>query len=342
MRCLVEMRRIRAAAAAGLVLALLALATAPARATFPGRNGKIAFDATSYTEGDESAGVGSIQAIGPSGRGALSVLVDPASIVVPDIQGKVGIGLPAFSADGMRLAFAASWLPKSSVFYDDHVFVANADGSGLRQVTSGSGLDDSDPSFSPDGTQIVFARQSADTAHRNHIFTVNLDGSGLRQLTFGAEANDQNPKFSPDGRKIFFDSRNGIDVMRADGSGRRALIRSDGNDFYVDVSPDGRRIAFVSSRLKAGRHHFEGIFVARSNGKGAHQLITGRTRFCFGGSQKNLYSPTFSPDGRRIVFAWDTIYGAGLIKIGLHGRPACNNLEIEGYDAVDPAWQPLP
>ena len=79
---------------------------------------------------------------------------------------------PAPSPDGARIAFVSS--------RDDvsQIFVANADGSDVLQVTTDP-APKANPSWSPDGQRIVF---SAGTAE-NDLFVINADGTGLRQLT---------------------------------------------------------------------------------------------------------------------------------------------------------------
>jgi len=75
-----------------------------------------------------------------------------------------------------------AWRPDSARFAyvanDNHgrleIFVANANGTGTSQITTASQY--SEPSWSPDGTQLVLVRA-------NQITRVNADGSGIKQLT---------------------------------------------------------------------------------------------------------------------------------------------------------------
>ncbi|HEV8682663.1 MAG TPA: DPP IV N-terminal domain-containing protein [Actinomycetota bacterium] len=80
---------------------------------------------------------------------------------------------PAASPDGTRVAFVRN--------RDDvsQIFVANADGSAVRQVTSGPATK-SNPSWSPDGRRIVF---SAEGESKNDLFVVNADGTGMRPIS---------------------------------------------------------------------------------------------------------------------------------------------------------------
>ena len=81
---------------------------------------------------------------------------------------------PAWSPDGRRIAF------ESDLDGDMEIFVMNADGSNVRQITHNT-LWDEGPAWSPDGTKFAFSR-GADDLHLD-IWTMNADGSDPRQLT---------------------------------------------------------------------------------------------------------------------------------------------------------------
>jgi Tol biopolymer transport system component len=89
------------------------------------------------------------------------------------------------------------------------LWVANADGSGARQVTHLGGANFA-PFFHPDGRRIVFASNQPDPRSRNFdLYLVNDDGSGLEQITT-YPGFDGFPMFSPDGRTfVFASNRNG-------------------------------------------------------------------------------------------------------------------------------------
>jgi dipeptidyl aminopeptidase/acylaminoacyl peptidase len=104
------------------------------------------------------------------------------------------------------------------------------------------------PSFSPNGSKIVFVR-GRDGNYE--IYVMNADGSGQTRLTNNS-ADDVHPSFSPDGSKIAFDSqRDGnyeIYVMNANGSGQVNLTHNSASDDNPAFSPDGSKIAFDSDR----------------------------------------------------------------------------------------------
>ena len=73
------------------------------------------------------------------------------------------------------------------------IYVVSSDGSGLSRLTQGM-----DPSWSPDGTQVIFARWTEPWG----IYAINADGSNERLLFSSSVA--RSPVWSPDGSQIAF------------------------------------------------------------------------------------------------------------------------------------------
>ncbi len=100
---------------------------------------------------------------------------------------------------------------------DEEIFVMNADGTGVTQLTDND-VDDRSPVWSPDGTQIALTGEGDGD---EEIFVMNADGTGVTQLTDN-DGRDWIPVWSPDVKQIAFVSdRDGdeeIFVMNADGS----------------------------------------------------------------------------------------------------------------------------
>jgi Tol biopolymer transport system component len=103
------------------------------------------------------------------------------------------------------------------------VYVMRADGSHVRIVTP-TGLEASQPDWSPDGSRIVFGTNCCNPRHPA-IWTVGLDGSALKQLTFPGARYDFTPKYSPAGDRVVFErdsadfSTSSIMIMKPDGTG---------------------------------------------------------------------------------------------------------------------------
>ena len=200
-----------------------------------------------------------------------------------------------------------------------------ADGTEARAVTKNK-IDDSAPSFSPDGLQIAFVAPGTEGLD---IFTVAVGGTGRRNLTQN-EGDDFAPDWSHDGQIVFTSERGanlGIQVAGIDGSAQRALAPSPGADFTPRWSPDGTSIAFASDR-----DGDDEIFVVRADGSHVRQLTHNR----------NLddRDPAWSPDGSQLAFVREDADGATyLYAMSAEGRD--ERFLLEGEDSVCcPAWSP--
>jgi Tol biopolymer transport system component len=156
-----------------------------------------------------------------------------------------------------------------SYFGEIYIMRADADGSGVRRLTSVPGYDGG-PFFSPDGKRIIWRRFDEQGVIAD-VWMMNLDGTDQRKITdFGSMS--WAPYIHPSGRYILFASNKlgfeNFEVFLVDIDGAKEPIRvtyADGFDGLPVPSPDGTRLAWTSSR-GGGR---EGqIYVAQWN----HQL----------------------------------------------------------------------
>jgi TolB protein len=122
--------------------------------------------------------------------------------------------------------------------------VVNADGTGLRRLTTDPAAD-FDPSWSPDGRRIAYRHQTGDDS-TTEIYLMNSDGSDQQPVTNNSDS-DWGPSWSPGGSLILFNS--GLDspftrcyVINPDGSGLRLLSKHACE--YPAWSPDGTHIVF--------------------------------------------------------------------------------------------------
>jgi TolB protein len=159
--------------------------------------------------------------------------IDGQNIVTFPDQAKDAAYRAAWSLDGKRIAFTLN----------HDIYAMNVDGSNFVDLTN-SPANNERPSWSPDGTRIVFESSRSylapdpdiKSSFVTQLFVMNADGSNPVQLThIGNLALPEGsanltevtfPAWSPDGRYIAFSvlgPDGGLMIMSADGSNQRKL-----------------------------------------------------------------------------------------------------------------------
>ena len=160
-----------------MVLSVAALVAAPsASASFSGQNGRIVFTrelfrASGAQTGDECDADPS--ACGPDEprRSALGVVrpngLDRARLPTCRIVARCEDSDGAFSPDGRRIAFERG----------GRLFVARADGTRVRRISTTFAGQAKQPAWSPDGRRLAFTGDRG--AGLTSVYTVGLDGTGI-------------------------------------------------------------------------------------------------------------------------------------------------------------------
>ncbi len=195
---------------------------------------------------------------------------------------------PAVSPDGSKFAFS------SNHGFKWDIFVFSVDPPRDLRFYNPNTRMNSQPSFTPDGKQIVFmSTEGTDRCCR--IFIANLDGSGLRALTTSVFI-DAEPKVNPKtGADIVFSSGRGgpeqIYKMSIDGSDVERLSEGGGEASNPSWNPDGLHIAFSWTRgFAAGKFN---VFIMDVSNRSYIQLTHDE------GKNEN---PTWAPDGVHLAF----------------------------------------
>jgi Tol biopolymer transport system component len=315
-----------------LAVAIIAVWAAPAWATFPGEDGRIAFQGQGSTHEHE------IFSARPDGTDIRRLTSTESS----------WSSLPDWSPDGERIAFDSGRAATPDHPVKELTYVMNADGSSVTQVAKG-GRFQLTPSWSPDGDSVAITAEWGNYPALAGIWIIPVsDPDGVarekarRVTTFpGAGAGreidrfDYEPQFSPDGSSIVFTrykaprlsaiyrGRTASAIYRVgiDGGGLERLTPWRLDASKPDWSPDGQRIAFDSgfgywdvvgrwpsapaARSTSGKGN---IHVMRADGSERTRLTdrepVGRGRAGFYGLRRlrGASNPVWSPSGTQIMY----------------------------------------
>jgi len=265
------------------VVAVLMTAAIPAHATFPGKNGRIAFrqDGEIFTMNPDGSDVKQLTHVTPDGS------ADWAS----------------WSADGKQIVFNESLPPDGT----PELWLMNADGSNQHRLFAERRYSENRPSFSPDGSKVVFARCKLFVGDQDTcaIHTVNLDGTGLKAVVpFRLDDTQRNPMFSPDSKTIAFiispDAHQGFQgvtyLVNTDGLNLRRITDPEPCFIRPDWSPDGTKLVAFTHFCNPQPSE---IAVVNPDGTGLQSLTHNGKDYFSGFHDRN---PAFSPDGNFIVF----------------------------------------
>lgn len=107
-----------------------------------------------------------------------------------------------------------NWSPKGDLIVYQQLrndrwdlWVMNTDGSGKKQITTGSG-DKTDASFSPDGRWVIYSTDNGQLDLAN-VYAVSVSGGSPIRVTSHSNAYDGAPSWSPDGKYVAYESFNG-------------------------------------------------------------------------------------------------------------------------------------
>jgi Tol biopolymer transport system component len=190
-------------------------------------------------------------------------------------------------------------------------------------------------SFSPDGSEVVYATSSFSRPKRSAIYAVSSDGGAPRLILRATRrvsiegrsylTDVYHPALSPDGRQIAYfdgmgDHSHNLWVMNADGTQRRLVLDEEvsgaGHMLALTWSPDGESLAFQTDNR---------IYLVRSDGTGLRPVV----------ERDFVERPgvQWSPDGSRIAY----LRGGALSIVNVDGG---NERIVEGIRAGGIAWNP--
>src|SRR5215203_3704290 len=146
-----------------------------AEATFPGKNGKIAYV---RNDGNDRE----IYTINPGGGDDTQHTHD-----------NTGSYVPSYSPDAKKIVYSGS-----SGSGDTEIYTINAGGVGGKTQLTHNNTDEFDPDYSPDGKRIAYTGLNKNY-DKSAIYTISVRGGGSSKVTEGSD-----PSYSPDGKKIAY------------------------------------------------------------------------------------------------------------------------------------------
>ncbi|MEE9610607.1 MAG: hypothetical protein V3W19_05110 [Desulfatiglandales bacterium] len=172
------------------------------------------------------------------------------------------------------------------------------------------------PSWSPDGTKIVFASS-------NGIWVMELDGSAKKKI-LEESLSVSFPIWSPDDRGILYSKKGKSYYVDISGENKRDFyfLRSDNYHIHSSWSPDGNEIVYDSSgTIKL--YDLRGL-------SGAGSIITGKS-----------YSPSWSPDGAEFVYR--KLMESDNSDVWISNRDGLEDKDVTNtpdLDEINPSWSP--
>jgi len=232
---------------------------------------------------------------------------------------------PAWSPDGTLIAY------QSDASGDTEIYMANYDGTEVKQLTSSKGADEY-PSWSPDGKELVFSSERGGMGSSN-IYTMKADGSGVEALTKSQKKNAL-PRWSPRGTEILFTTDAywpGYDLIIYDIGAKTQKTLTEGKKYcwQASWSPDGS--AFVYS---SGERKEMDIYLRKKDG----------TMETLAKRPGRDYDPLWTDDGKFVFFVGELNQGKGdfeLFAIKMKTKELVQVTESKGA-IRHPTWTPFP
>jgi Tol biopolymer transport system component len=201
----------------------------------------------------------------------------------------------------------------------------NADGSNIVELTSDQTVCDFDPSFTPDGSRIVFDRFDP-AAGDEAIWSMDRNGGDRQRI--GNCCFD--PNVSPDGKKLsFLGGQEGALALFTSGIDGNNLFQVTPFSFDVavkqDWAPDGKHLAFTQN----GDVLMPGVSanIATIHPDGTHLHFVTH----YEGGDVSAFIGSYSPDGRWIVFRLNDHGSFGLFKIHPDGTHLTTILPLSSF-----------
>jgi Tol biopolymer transport system component len=207
-----------------------------------------------------------------------------------DLKGDREPSFFAVSPDGQSLVFQC-YEVKGDVGHINLWKMSTGGGTAMTRLTAGRYFD-MEPAFDSSGDNVYFASNRSSVLPK--LWRVQADGAGGITRITQADSEDRHPSVEPGDKRLYYASRpfnaSIWQIWRVGANGALPTQMKEGK--WPEVSPDGKKLVYSAWDSKTRRWK---IWLMDADG-------TGQTQLTFD-TESNDWHPTWSPDGRRILFA---------------------------------------
>lgn len=168
--------------------------------------------------------------------------------------------------------------------------------SGVVQRVTQTPFDENSPVISPDGQQIAYDAPDSGDPSNQTIYVMNRDGSAAHEIS-NYPGSHFYPTWKADGSQLTFTSTAvfayGVFRINLNGTGTIRFVWDAGTSMTTTWAPDGTRFAYALTSIDSGYDIHE--IYARD--------LTTSTVYRLSQAGAIDFTPNWSPDGKRIVFA---------------------------------------
>lgn len=321
------MRRAGFRSLSALSVAVLLAVPAPATATYPGENGRIAFVSGMGGAANDDSSADVYLLSGPNGT----------VTQLTSVSGQHRH--PDWSPDQTKIAYAV-W----DTATNEKVWVQNiATGHRDRIGQGSSNIRDDRPSFSPDGTKIAYESEVTDGSGQMDIMITDISSSPTGptiNLTNSSNLIEGKPVWSPDGKTIYYSRRpttNSDDDIMKEASNNSSpfpsfVVNSAVAEYQAALSPDGTKLCYTRGAFGSSDAD---VYTVAVSGFG-DQVDVSDTAL-------GAYNCAWSPDGKFIAYARGTFTNGALVYELANDTGIAQLLttDIAHHFDGNPAWAPL-
>ena len=222
--------------------------------------------------------------------------------LVSDGSGNINLPGSVWNKTSQSIIFSSSREPH------DEIFMISENGNPGDEIKITNRINEVayEPSFSPDGKNIVFESHKVDVEVNGVITKYKTDGTGSYQKLTDSNSDCRQPNWSPAGDLILYQKldsgRWDIWVMDQNGENHRKITSGEGDKTDGSFSPDGKYIVYSAdgSDLESAN-----IFMIKVTG-GIPVRVTNYSGYDG--------APSISPDGKTIIFESSTYEDPDLSK----------------------------